>query len=115
VPRKDLNSILSVVALREIDSQNMVHYRLRSYEVSTGAKQLALKGSVVRIENYLDDTVHFRLQEQKIKVRFVERSRMPRVQANQRKPKKTKGHNRNWMKEFSNWSAPPLWTHMRSQ
>jgi hypothetical protein len=115
LPRKDLNSILSVVALREIDSQNMVHYRLRSYEVSTGAKQLALKGSVVRIESHLDDTVHFRLQEQKIKVRFVERSRMPRVQANQRKPKKTKGHNRNWMKEFSNWSAPPLWTHMRSQ
>lgn len=117
-PRRDLTSILSVVTLREIDNQNIVHYRLRDYEVSSGQSQLCLKGNMVRIENHLDDTVHFRLLEQKIKVRFVERSKIAPKPENSQKPKKdrrTGKHNRNWMKEFSSWTAPPLWTHMRPQ
>ena len=117
-PRRDLNSILSVVTLREIDSQNMVRYRSRDYEVLAGQSQRMLKGNVVRIENHLDDTVHFRLQNQEIKVHFVERGKVPRLQANRQKPKndrRRRGHNRNWMKEFSTWVTRPLWTHLRSK
>jgi hypothetical protein len=116
-PRRELNSILSLVTLREIDNQNMVRYRLRDYQVSSASGQLPPKGTIIRIESHLDDTVHFRLHEQKIKVRFVEANRIPGARAKQQKPKKDprRGHNRTWMKEFSNWVAPPLWTHMRSR
>jgi hypothetical protein len=114
--RRQLNSILSIVTLREIDSQNMVRYRSRDYEVSSG--DLTPKGRIVRIENHLDDTVHFQLQGQKIKVHFVEKNKILRTQESQQKPKqgrRRRTYNRNWMKEFSNWEAPPLWTQLRSE
>lgn len=116
MPQRDLNSILSVVTLREIDNQNMVRYRSGDYEVSSGRRHLTLKGNVVRIENHLDDTIHFCIQDHKIKLRCVERDKIPRSQPNRQKPKDDRprrGHNRNWMKEFSSWVAPPLWTHIQ--
>jgi hypothetical protein len=111
---QDLDSILSIVTLREIDSQNLVRYRFRDYKVSSAQNPMELKGQVVRIETHLDGTVHFRLRDQILKVHAVERKKMPRTTPAV-KDRRRKRHNRNWMKEFFDRDAPPLWRQMRPQ
>lgn len=111
---EELNSILSVVTLREIDNQNIIRYRFRDYQVSSGQNPVDLKGQIVRIETHLDETVHFRLYDQTLNVHFVERTKNVRTAEKPTKDRRSKRHNQNWMKEFFNRDAPPLWRQMRS-
>ena len=111
--REELDSILSVVTLRVMNSRSVLRYKNRTYGMPPGDDLKDLRRSVIRIEVRLDGSLHFRLADQNIPIELLERGDVP--DDSPPKGKKVKrqrrigGYNRSWMKGFMNRPAPLLW------
>lgn len=111
--KEDLDSILSVVTLRVLNSRNILRYKNRTYGMPAGQVPQGPGGSVIRIETSLDGGVRFRLADQNVPIELVERDaahqQSPAEGKKAKKPRKIGGYNRSWMKGFLDRPSPQLW------
>jgi hypothetical protein len=110
--KEDLDSILSVVTLRVMNSKSVLRYKNRTYGMPTGDVPGRLRGSVIRIEARLDGSLHFRLADQNVPIELIERGDGEDSPAQGKKLKRQRrigGYNRSWMKGFLDRPAPLLW------
>ncbi len=111
--KDDLDSILSVVTLRVLNSRNVLRYKNRIFGVPPGQVPQGPGGSVIRIEACLDGGVRFRLADQNVPIELIERDaahqESPGEGKKAKKLRKIGGYNRSWMKGFLDRPAPQLW------
>jgi hypothetical protein len=110
--KEDLDSILSVITLRVMNSKSVLRYKNRTYGVPSGDVPNGLQGSVIRIEARLDGSLRFRLADQSVPIDLIERGDGQDSPAQGKKLKRQRrigGYNRSWMKGFLDRPAPLLW------
>ena len=111
--KEDLDSILSVVTLRVLNSKNQLRYKNRTYGMPAGEIPYGMRGSIIRIEARLDGLVRFRLEDQNVPVELTERDaayqESPAEGKKAKGQRKIGGYNRAWMKGFLDRPSPQLW------
>lgn len=116
--QEDLDSMLSMVTLRVLNSRNMLRYRNRTYGMRVDEVLKGVRGSVIRIEARLDGSVRFRLAEQNVPIELLERDlahQEPPTKKKTKPQRKAGGYNRAWMQGFLDRPAPKLWTSFGSR
>jgi hypothetical protein len=111
--KEELDSILSVVTLRVMNSRSVLRYKNRTYGMPLGDVPNGLRGSVIRIEARLDGSLHFRLADQKVPIELIERGGVgedsPAQGKKLKRQRRIGGYNPSWMKGFLDRPSPLLW------